>query len=69
VRRVTAIEPECCRVFAHHAIDRIRVHAATLIAALAVVAQRPEQGPIDVGTVSGFVEVHARNLYHDVSAR
>jgi len=46
VRRVAAIEPERAGIFPDHAIDRIRVHASALVAALAVVFERPKQDPL-----------------------
>jgi hypothetical protein len=47
VRRVAAIEAELAGVFPDHAVDRVGAHAPALVAALAVVLQRPEQGPVD----------------------
>jgi hypothetical protein len=49
VRRVSAIEPEDGGVFAYHAIDRIRVHMATLgvllaVAATVELAEQPRHG-------------------------
>ena len=46
MRRVAAIEAERAGIFAHQAIDRVRIHAAAVFLSLAVVPERPEQrGP------------------------
>jgi hypothetical protein len=57
MRGVTAIETEGGRVFAHHAVDRVGVHAASLVAAFSVVLERPEQRPVDIGAVAGLVQI------------
>ena len=41
-------------------IDRIRIHAPALVLALAVVLERPEQRPVDIGAVAGLVEIGAQ---------
>ena len=60
MRRVAAIEPKRSGVFPHHTIDRIGVHASALVAALAIVLERPEQWPVDVGAMPGGVEIGAK---------
>lgn len=59
VRRIAAVEAELAGVFPYHAIDRVRVHAPTLVVALAIVFERPEQGPVDIGAVPGYLEIGA----------
>ena len=60
MRRVAAIEPELGSIFPDHAADRVRVHASALVLALAVVVQRPEQGPVDVGAVLPGLQIEAQ---------
>jgi hypothetical protein len=57
MRRVAAIEPERVGIFPDHAVDRVRVHASPLLLALAVVLERPEQGPVDVGAVPRGLQI------------
>jgi hypothetical protein len=56
VRRVAAIEAEFAGVFAHHMVDRVRIHAPAFVLALAIVPARPEQRAVHVGTVAGELE-------------
>jgi hypothetical protein len=51
-----AVEPELASILAHHAVDRVRVHAPALAPALPVVLDRPEQRPVDIGPVPGEVD-------------
>ena len=59
VRRVATIETERGSVFAHHAVDRVRVHMPTFGILLAVMFQRPKHRPVAVGAVTGGVKVGA----------
>jgi hypothetical protein len=59
VRRVAAVEPERRRVFPHDAINRVGCNAPALVLTLAVVLERPEEPPLDVGAMPGGVEVGA----------
>jgi hypothetical protein len=63
VRRVAAIEPELAGIFPDHAVDRVRVHAPALVLALAVVLERPEQRPVDVGAVPRGLQIGARSRH------
>jgi hypothetical protein len=49
VRRLAAIGPELAGIFAHNAIDRVGVHPPALVLPLAIVLERAEQGPVDIG--------------------
>jgi hypothetical protein len=51
VRRVAGVEPERAGIFPDHAVNCVRVHPTAFLPLLAVMFQRPKQGPVDIGEV------------------
>jgi hypothetical protein len=57
---VARSSPSAVPYFAHHAVDRVRVQVPAFFAALTVVLERPEQGPVDVGPVAPGLQICAQ---------
>ena len=59
MRRVAAVEPELAGVFRTTGRWR-RDSSLGFVPTFAVVVQRPEQGPVDIGRVAGALKIGAQ---------